>query len=193
MGAAWGGKASASGAANKGKNAGKKKASNDSDDDDDDFDDMFGDDDDDDDEEDDDLDPTERLEKLAAKGDAVAAAKLKVVRAKAAKAAKKEEAGRTMIIFEIKPFDDETVLRPDLENKIRSITEEQIPGLKLWGQEARLEPIGYGINKLIMSAIVLDSACGVDDITEYLEAQFGEDGKQGEFIQSIEVPTMSKV
>merc|ERR1712061_924360 len=107
-----------------------------------------------------DLDPMEKLRKQAAAGDVVAAAKLKVAEAKAAKAAKKEEAGRTMIIFEIKPFDDETELRPMLENKIRAIGEEQIPGLKLWGKEAKLEPIGYGISILIMSAIVLDSACG---------------------------------
>ena len=114
-------------------NAGKKAAEEDEDDEDeDDEDDLFGDSDDDD--EDDDEDPMERLERLAAKGDKVAIAKLKVSRAKAAKAAKKEAAGRTMIILEIKPFDDETNLK-ELEKEIRQIGPDTLKGLCLWGQE----------------------------------------------------------
>ena len=105
----------------------------DEDDDEDDEDDLFGDDDDDDDE-DEDEDPTERLERLAAKGDKVAIAKLKVVRAKAAKAAKKEAAGRTMIVLEIKPFDDQTNLK-ELEKEIRQIGPDTLKGLCLWGAE----------------------------------------------------------
>ena len=116
-------------------NGGKKAAEDDDDDDDDDDDedDLFGDDDDDDDE-DEDEDPTERLERLAAKGDKVAIAKLKVVRAKAAKAAKKEAAGRTMIVLEIKPFDDQTNLK-ELEKEIRQIGPDALKGLCLWGAE----------------------------------------------------------
>ena len=104
----------------------------DEDEDEDDDDDLFGDSDDDD--EDEDEDPMERLERLAAKGDKVAIAKLKVSRAKAAKAAKKEAAGRTMLILEIKPFDDETNLKA-LEKEIRQINADELKGLCLWGVE----------------------------------------------------------
>ena len=44
-----------------------------------------------------------------------------------------------------------------------------------------------------MSLIVEDSGFGQDDITDLLYSYWGEDGKKGEKIQSIEVPTMSKV
>ena len=58
---------------------------------------------------------------------------------------------------------------------------------------AKLEDIGYGIQKLIMSLIVEDSGFGQDDITDLLYSFWGEDGSKAEKIQSIEVPTMSKV
>ena len=58
---------------------------------------------------------------------------------------------------------------------------------------AKLEDIGYGIQKLVMSLIVEDSGFGQDDITDLLYELWGEDGKKSEKIQSIEVPTMSKV
>ena len=58
---------------------------------------------------------------------------------------------------------------------------------------AKLEDIGYGIQKLIMSLIVEDSGFGQDDITDLLYSYWGEDGSKAEKIQSIEVPTMSKV
>lgn len=113
-------------------------------------------------------------------------AEIKKKAAEKKKKKKEKPPQKTLMILEIKPFDDETDLKA-LEKKIRTIDETQLKGMVCWGVEAKLEPIGYGIHKLIMSIVVYDEKCCEDDIRDILEERFADD------IQSIEVPTMSKV
>ena len=120
--------------------------------------------------------------------DAAAAAKIKAdFEAKKAAAAQRlidnEAKARSMIVFEVKPYEIETDLQA-LAKSIKAITHE---GIQNWGQEHKLEPVAFGICKLVLSVIVFDKLCGMDEIEDAIMAQFEDD------IQSIDVAAMSKV
>lgn len=66
----------------------------------------------------------------------------KIVEKKKAKAAEKAKLSKSLIIMDVKPWDDETDLKA-MEDFVRSIKKDGL----LWGT-AKLVPIGFGIKKL---------------------------------------------
>ena len=124
--------------------------------------------------------------------DEEAAAALKAKQAEAF--AKKEEArkireakaianARSLIVWDVKPFDADTDLET-LAGKIKAIKHE---GIQNWGKEHKLEPVAYGVCKLVISCVVFDNKIGTDDIEDMFMDQFEDD------IQSIDIAAMSKV
>ena len=55
-----------------------------------------------------------------------------------------------------------------------------------WGEGHELQPVAYGINKLIVSCVVLDDCLGTDDIEEAIMEMFGDD------VQSVDVMAFNK-
>jgi len=102
----------------------------------------------------------------------------------AAYAAKKSKKpaliAKSNIIFDVKPWDDETDLAA-MEKAVRSVT---MDGL-LWGT-SKLVPVGYGIKKLQISCVVEDDKVGTDDLEEAITAF--ED-----FVQSVDVVVFNKI
>lgn len=91
-----------------------------------------------------------------------------MLRGKAFEAKKKaaaEAAGKapleakSLIIWEVKPVDDETDLQA-LGKRIIAIT---MDGL-FWKTEFKTAPIAYGIEKLIIGATILDAKVSTDDV-----------------------------
>ncbi|CAK9326316.1 unnamed protein product [Citrullus colocynthis] len=77
-------------------------------------------------------------------------------RAAAIKAsAKKKESGKSSVLMDIKPWDDETDMKK-LEEAVRSV---QMEGL-LWGA-SKLVPVGYGIKKLQIMLTIVDDLVAV--------------------------------
>ncbi|XP_064652246.1 elongation factor 1-delta-like isoform X2 [Lineus longissimus] len=99
--------------------------------------------------------------------------------------AKKKKAapiGKSTIIFAIKGWDDETDFEK-IEKHVRGIEHK---GLR-WGAEGKLEPVAYGVQKLLMNAIVVDEECGVDFLEEAI-MEIGED-----YIQSVDIVAFNKI
>lgn len=96
---------------------------------------------------------------------------------------KKLAKARSMIVFEVKPFEPET----DLEKLAQNIKAIKHEGIQNWGQEHKLEPVAFGIKKLVISAVVFDALVGMDDIIEMINEKYEDD------IQSIDIQAMSKV
>ncbi|KAI9342670.1 hypothetical protein BDR26DRAFT_933577 [Obelidium mucronatum] len=96
------------------------------------------------------------------------------------KAAKPKPVAKSMVILDVKPWDDETDMKA-LEANVRGI---EMPGL-VWGT-SKLVAIGYGIKKLQITAVVEDDKVGVDDLSEKIE-QFDE------FCQSVDVASFNKL
>lgn len=136
--------------------AGSKKEESDDDDD------MFGDDDEEDEEE------------------AKAAAKKRADAAKATKV-KKVVVERSQVVLEVKPWEAETNLE-ELAGKIKATT---IEGLK-WGEGHKLVPVAFGIKKLLVQCIIIDSMVLLDDITDKIE-EFED------YVQSVDVASMNKM
>eukprot|EP00735_Rhodelphis_limneticus_P005254 TRINITY_DN17021_c0_g1::TRINITY_DN17021_c0_g1_i1::g.13173::m.13173 TRINITY_DN17021_c0_g1::TRINITY_DN17021_c0_g1_i1::g.13173 ORF type:complete len:266 (+),score=136.02,sp/P30151/EF1B_XENLA/46.01/1e-55,EF1_GNE/PF00736.14/3.9e-28,GST_C_3/PF14497.1/8.9e-06,GST_C_2/PF13410.1/0.0018,GST_C/PF00043.20/0.0034,EF-1_beta_acid/PF10587.4/0.012,NifT/PF06988.6/2,NifT/PF06988.6/34 TRINITY_DN17021_c0_g1_i1:46-843(+) len=102
----------------------------------------------------------------------------KALEAQAARNAKKAVViGKSQIVIDVKPWDDTTDLK-DMEEKVRSIEKDGL----LWGA-SKLQAIGYGIKKLVISAVVEDDKVGYDDLEEAIVAF--EDLVQSVDMQSI--------
>ncbi|EEF51802.1 elongation factor 1-beta, putative [Ricinus communis] len=105
-------------------------------------------------------------------------------RAAAVKAsAKKKESGKSSVLLDIKPWDDETDMKK-LEEAVRSI---QMEGL-LWGA-SKLVPVGYGIKKLQIMMTVVDDLVSVDNlIEEHLTVE-----PINEHVQSCDIVAFNKI
>jgi translation elongation factor EF-1beta len=141
-----------------------------------DFDDMFG---------DDDGDEETAEEKAATKArtERMALAK-KLKEEKDAKEGVKQKAKpveKSLVVLEVKPWEADC----NLEAVWRKIIEYKQEGLT-WGESFKLEPIAYGIMKLIMTCTIVDSLVLMDDITDNIEAM-------EEFVQSVNVASMNKI
>jgi translation elongation factor EF-1beta len=156
----------------------------------DDMDDMFGDDDDmfgDDEELNDDLENVEEAKATEARrarmqkaADLQAAAKAKKEAAEGKKN-KEKPVEKSLIVLEVKPWEADV----DLKMVWNKILEFKIEGLT-WGVSYKLEPVAFGIMKLVMTCSIIDSKVLQDDITDAIETL--ED-----WVQSVQVVSMNKI
>ena len=65
------------------------------------------------------------------------------------------------------------------------IKEYQQEGLA-WGETFKLEPVAYGVKKLVMTCTIVDSLVLLDDVTENIE-------KLEDFVQSVTIASMNKI
>ncbi|KAL8170851.1 hypothetical protein V2J09_022655 [Rumex salicifolius] len=73
---------------------------------------------------------------------------------------KKKESGKSSVLMDIKPWDDETDMKK-LEEAVRSV---EMEGL-FWGA-SKLVPVGYGIKKLQIMMTIIDDLVSVDTLIE---------------------------
>jgi elongation factor 1-beta len=105
-------------------------------------------------------------------------------RAAAVKASsKKKESGKSSVLLDVKPWDDETDMKK-LEEIVRSI---QMEGL-FWGA-SKLVPVGYGIKKLQIMMTIVDDLVSVDTLIE--ETLLVEPAN--EYIQSCDIFAFNKI
>uniref|UniRef100_A0A7S2ZXP8 Translation elongation factor EF1B beta/delta subunit guanine nucleotide exchange domain-containing protein n=1 Tax=Rhodosorus marinus TaxID=101924 RepID=A0A7S2ZXP8_9RHOD len=136
-----------------------------------DADDLFGDDDDED---------EEAYKLQQARAEAALKAKEERDAAKAASGKKKEEP-KSQIIFDIKPWDDET----NLDEMEKSVREIDIDGAT-WGA-AKKVAIGYGIQKIQIICTILDNKV---PSTEIIEERIVE---LEDYVQSVDVAAFNKL
>ncbi|XP_039145931.1 elongation factor 1-beta-like [Dioscorea cayenensis subsp. rotundata] len=96
---------------------------------------------------------------------------------------KKKESGKSSVLLDVKPWDDETDMKK-LEEAVRSL---QMEGL-LWGA-SKLVAVGYGIKKLQIMLTIVDDLVSVDDlIEEHLTVE-----PANEYIQSCDIVAFNKI
>lgn len=100
---------------------------------------------------------------------------------KAGKKKKEKEAEKSLVVLEIKPWEADT----DLEMVWKEIKKFEKEGLS-WGQNFELQPVAFGIKKLVMTCTIVDSLILMDDITDAIEAL-------EEYVQSVQVASMNKI
>jgi translation elongation factor EF-1beta len=97
------------------------------------------------------------------------------------KSTKEKPVEKSLLVLEVKPWEADT----DLEKVWHMIKEYKQDGLA-WGETFKLEPVAYGIKKLVMTCTIVDSMVLMDDITENIEAL-------EEHVQSCTVASMNKI
>ena len=115
--------------------------------------------------------------------DTAAAEKLKADRVQAYNEKKSKKPvliAKSSILFDVKPWDDETDMK-QLEACVRAV---QMEGL-LWGA-SKLVPVGYGINKLQICSVIVDDLVSVDDIQEKIQ-------ENEDFVQSVDIAAFNKI
>merc|ERR1712228_905654 len=106
-----------------------------------------------------------------------AAARVREERLKAyadKKAKKPGPIAKSSVLLDCKPWDDETDMAA-MEAEIRKI---EMDGL-IWGA-AKLQPVGYGINKLSILCTVEDEKVSIDDLSEQIT-------EIEDYVQSVDI------
>merc|ERR1711879_1042254 len=93
---------------------------------------------------------------------------------------KKGVIAKSSVVFDIKPFDDETDLK-EVETMVRAI---EMPGLE-W-KAAELKEIAFGIQKLVMSCVVEDDLVPLDLVEEKI-TEFDD------HVQSVDIASFNKL
>jgi len=96
------------------------------------------------------------------------------------KAKKPALIAKTSVLFDVKPWDDET----DMDAMLKCVKSIEMEGL-LWGA-SKLVPVGYGINKLQIMCVVEDEKVSIEELGEKMQGF--ED-----YIQSVDVAAMNKI
>merc|ERR1711942_430566 len=102
----------------------------------------------------------------------------------AAYAAKKSKKpgpiAKSSVLLDCKPWDDETDMEA-MEAEIRKI---EMEGLT-WAA-AKLQPVGYGINKLSIMCTVVDDLVSIDDLSEKIT-------EIEDYVQSVDIAAFNKI
>lgn len=96
------------------------------------------------------------------------------------KAKKPALIAKTSVLFDVKPWDDET----DMNAMLAACKGIEMDGL-VWGA-SKLVPVGYGINKLQLMCVVEDEKVSIDELQEKM-TEFED------FVQSVDVAAMNKI
>merc|ERR1712233_180122 len=97
------------------------------------------------------------------------------------KAKKPGPIAKSNVILDVKPWDDETDMA-QVEKNVRTI---EMEGL-LWGTSPLVE-VGYGIKKLRITTVVVDSLVSIEDLTERIQDE-NED-----LVQSVDIAAFNKI
>ena len=100
----------------------------------------------------------------------------------AKKANKKPPVAKSLIVWDVKGWDDTTDLT-ELGNKI--LKEIVMDGL-VWKTEFKLEPVAFGVKKLCIGAVVEDEKVSTDTVGEEIE-------KFEDFVQSVDIAVFNKL
>merc|ERR1712168_1796400 len=87
---------------------------------------------------------------------------------------------KSSVLLDCKPWDDETDVAA-MEAEIRKIS---MDGLN-WGA-AKLQPVGYGINKLSIICVVEDEKVSIDDLSEQIT-------EIEDYVQSVDIAAFNKI
>jgi len=96
------------------------------------------------------------------------------------KAKKPKVIAKTSVLFDVKPWDDET----DMDEMKKACMSIEMDGL-VWGA-TKLVPVGYGINKLQIMCTVEDEKVSIEELSEKM-TEFED------FVQSVDVAAMNKI
>merc|ERR1711963_116173 len=96
------------------------------------------------------------------------------------KAKKPKVIAKTSVLFDVKPWDDET----DMDAMKEACKGIEMEGL-VWGA-TKLVPVGYGIQKLQIMCTVEDEKVSIEELSEKME-EFED------YVQSVDVAAMNKI
>merc|ERR1712062_442514 len=96
------------------------------------------------------------------------------------KSKKPKVIAKTSVLFDVKPWDDET----DMDAMLKEVKTIEMEGL-VWGA-SKLVPVGYGINKLQVMCVVEDEKVSIDGLSEKI-CEFED------YVQSVDIAAMSKI
>ena len=98
-----------------------------------------------------------------------------------AKKAKAPPIAKSIIVWEVKPWGEET----DLDAVAKRILAIEMDGL-VWKTEYKKEPIAYGVFKIVIGAVVEDAKVSTDLVEETMMA-FEDD------VQSVDIQSFNKL
>ena len=121
----------------------------------------------------------EEAKKLAEEKKKLVAEKLKKAEERAAK--KRAEA-KSIVVFDVKVYESDE----DFEKLAKEIKEKVVFEGLTWQNSHKIVPIGYGMNKLQLTMIVMDEVVCVDDVFDKIKEDWEDN------VQSIDIDSFNK-
>ena len=90
--------------------------------------------------------------------------RMKAKAAAAGKDKKKVLVAKSLIVWEVKPWEAET----NLDELAKMVLAIKMEGLE-WKTEYKKEPVAFGVYKLVIGAVVEDEKVSTDDVQEKIE------------------------
>lgn len=112
--------------------------------------------------------------------DVVAEREQRLADYKKKKEGKSKPAAKSIVIMDVKPWDDET----DMQELIDGVKAIEMDGL-VWGGH-KLVPVGFGIKKLQINLVIEDEKISLDDLQGKIE-------EDEDHVQSTDIATMQKL
>lgn len=121
---------------------------------------------------------------LSPEEQAAADEKKRVIEEAKKRGQEKAKKTKSMIVMDVKPWDDTTDMKA-LENDVRKVVHDGL----LWGK-SQLVPVGFGIRKMQITAVIEDAK--VESMDGIIEDEIVRDG-ESEFIQSVDIVSFNKL
>ena len=112
--------------------------------------------------------------------DAAAALKAKAEEAKKKK--KPAPVAKSIVLWDIKGWDDTTNLDELAKKVLAEVAQEGL----VWKTEYKMEPVAFGIKKLVMGAVIEDEKVSADAICERIE-------EYEDYVQSVDIAVFNKL
>ena len=96
---------------------------------------------------------------------------------------KKAKAAKSIVVFDVKVYEQDE----DFEKLAKEIKEKIVMEGLVWNKEHKILPIGFGMNKLQLTIIIVDDLVSVDDILERIQEDWEDN------VQSTDIDSFNKL
>jgi translation elongation factor EF-1beta len=106
-----------------------------------------------------------------------------IEKAIAAKAKKPAVIAKSIVLWDVKGYSDETDLDSIATRIFAQITQDGL----VWKTEYRKEPLAFGVKKLVIGSVIEDEKVSTDDIIDRICEAFEDE------VQSVDINTFNKL
>ena len=96
---------------------------------------------------------------------------------------KKKPVAKSIVVFDVKVYEQDE----DFEKLANEIKTKIVQEGLVWNEEHKILPVGFGMNKLQLTMVIVDDLVSVDDILEKIQDDWEDN------VQSTDIESFNKI